>query len=184
MLKLKEVIDRIQAIAPTISSEPLAGARHDPEASALPTQCFANAERKARRAGGGVVYGWMFHARELAALPGRCYLIAVNHAVWGAPDKKLIDVTPFHSDPKHHPIAVNGNVVLFLIDPCATPLRNKDVGLALPSWFFPLTDDEAVAAHVAELTSKELVEWEKQVAETEGLKDSQRAVALLRSRRA
>jgi hypothetical protein len=34
-------------------------------------------------------------------LPGRGYLIAVNHAVWHAPDKKLTDVTPFDSDPKH-----------------------------------------------------------------------------------
>jgi hypothetical protein len=28
------------------------------------------------------------------------------------------------------------------------PLKNEHVGLGLPSWFFPLTDDKAVAAHV------------------------------------
>jgi hypothetical protein len=183
MTTLKEAIDRIQAIAPRISSEPLAGARHAPEASASPTQCFSNAQRMAQQAGGGVLYGWMFQFREVAALPGRGYLLAVNHAVWHAPDKKLIDVTPFHSDPRHHPIVVNGDAVLFLIDSTATPLRNEHVGLALPSWFFPLRDDEAVAAHVAKLASKELVEWEKRVAETEGLKGSQRAGDLLRSRR-
>jgi hypothetical protein len=157
MAKLKEAVDRIQAIASRISSEPLAGARHAPEPSASPTQCFSNAQRKAQQAGGGVLFGWMFQARELAALPGRACLLAVNHAVWHAPDKKLIDVTPFHSDPQHHPIVVNGDAVLFLIDSSATPLRNEHVGLPLPSWFFPLTD-EAVAAHVAELASKELVE--------------------------
>ena len=127
--------------------------------------------------------GWMFQYREVTALPGPGYLIAVNHAVWRAPDKKLIDVTPFHSDPKHNPIVVNGDAVLFLIDSNATPLTNEHVGLALPSWFFPLTDDEAMAEHVAKLASKELDEWERQVAETEGIKDSRRAADLLRLRR-
>jgi hypothetical protein len=183
MVRLKEIIDRIQAIAPKISSEPLAGARPAPEASASPAQCFSNAQRKAQQAGGEVLYGWMFQASELAALPGHGCLLAVNHAVWHAPDKKLIDVTPFHSDPKHHPIVVNGGAVLFLIDSSATPLRNEHVGLALPSWFFPLTDDEAVVAHVAKLGSKELDAWEKQVAQTEGLKGTQWAADLLRSRR-
>ncbi len=183
MVKIKEVFDRIRAIAPRISNEPLAGARHEPDTSALPTQCFSNAQRKAQQAGGGVLFGWMFNYREVVALPGPGYLIGVNHAVWRAPDNKLIDVTPFHSDPKHHPIVVNGNAVLFLIDSTATPLRNEHVGLALPSWFFPLTHDEAMAAHVAELESKELEEWEKQVARTEGLKGSQRAADLIRSRR-
>ena len=37
MSKLKEVIARIQLIAPTISGEPLAGAHYSPEASSLPT---------------------------------------------------------------------------------------------------------------------------------------------------
>jgi hypothetical protein len=183
VIELKEVIHRIQAIAPTISSEPLAGARHAPEASASPTQCFSNAQRKAQQAGGRVQCGWMFHYREVVALPGPGYLIAVNHAVWHAPDKKLIDVTPFHSDSNHHPIIVHGDAVLFLIDSSATPLRNEHVGIPLPSWFFPLTDDTAMAAHVAELAAEELVDWEKQISETEGLKGSQRARELLRSRR-
>lgn len=154
-----------------------------PDASASPTQCFSNAQRKAQQAGGGVLYGWMFNYREVEALPGPGYLIGVNHAVWHAPDNKLIDVTPFHSDPKHHPIVVNGSAVLFLIDSTATPLRNEHVGLALPSWFFPLTDDEAMEAHVAELAFKELEDWEKLVAETAALKGTQRAADLLRSRR-
>jgi hypothetical protein len=65
----------------------------------------------------------------------------------------------------------------------ATPLMNERAGLPLPSWFFPLRDDDALAAHVAELESTELAEWEKQVTETEALRDSQRATDLLRSRR-
>jgi hypothetical protein len=125
----------------------------------------------------------MFHLREAAALPGRGYLIAVNHAVWHAPDKKLIDVTPFHSDPKYHPIVVNRDAVLFLIDGSAMPLRREQAGLALPSWFFPLTEDEDVATYVAGLASNELLEWEKQVAETDEFKGSRRAADLLKSRR-
>jgi hypothetical protein len=184
MVSLKEIFCRVQAVAPRVSREPLVGARYAPEASALPTQCFSNAERKAQQAGGEVLYGWMFHFRQVLALPGRYYLVAVNHTVWCAPDKTLIDVTPFHSDPKHNPIVVNGDAVLFLVDSDATPLKNGEVALALPSWFFPLTTgDDALAAYVAKLASEELVEWEKQVSEAEGFKGSQRATDLLRSRR-
>lgn len=99
MSKLKEIVARIQLIAPKISGEPLAGARYSPEASASATQCFSNAQRKAQQSGGGVLYGWMFQYREPTALPGQGYVLAVNHAVWHAPDKKLIDVTPFHDNP-------------------------------------------------------------------------------------
>jgi hypothetical protein len=183
MSKLKEIVARIQLIAPKISGEPLAGARYSPEASASPTQCFSNAQRKAQQSGGGVLYGWMFHYREPTVLPGQGYVLAVNHAVWHAPDKKLIDVTPFHDNPHHHPIVVNGDAVLFLIDSTATPLRSDHAGLALPSWFFPLTDDEAIATYVAELTAKELTEWEAQVADTDEFINSMRATELLRARR-
>lgn len=44
--RINDVIDRIQAIAPRISREPLSGAQHMPEPSALPTLCFSNAARK------------------------------------------------------------------------------------------------------------------------------------------
>lgn len=67
--------------------------------------------------------------------------------------------------------------------PVAMLLRNEQVGLALPSWFFPMTDSEAMAVHVAKLESDELAEWEKRVVETEELKGSQRATDLLRLRR-
>ncbi len=182
MVKLKEIVDRIGTIAPTISSGPLSGALHAPEISASPTECFSNAQRKAQRAGGGVLYGWMFHYRVVAVMTTPGYLIAVNHAVWHAPDKRLIDTTPFHSDPKHRPIVVNGNAVLFLIDNSAPPLTSGQGGLALPSWFF-LTDDKAMTAHVAKLTADELDGWEKQVAGNEALSGSQRASTLLLSRR-
>jgi hypothetical protein len=34
------------------------------------TQCFSNAERKVREAGGGVLFGRMFHFREMATPAG------------------------------------------------------------------------------------------------------------------
>jgi hypothetical protein len=60
-----------------------------------------------QQSGGGVLYGWMFHYRETAALAGQGYVLAVNHAVWHAPDKKLIDVTPFDHHPHHCQSALN-----------------------------------------------------------------------------
>jgi hypothetical protein len=183
MATLRAVVDRIQVIAPKISTEPLSGARYSPEPAASPTQCFSNAQRKAQQSGGGALYGWMFHYREATALPGQGYILAVNHAVWHALDKTLIDVTPFHENPHHRPIVVNGDAVLFLIDGNAAPLKSDHAGLALPSWFFPLTDGEAIAAYVAGLASKELAEWEAQVADTDGLKTTHRAIDLLRARR-
>jgi hypothetical protein len=110
MATLREIVDRIQVIAPKISSEPLSGARYSPEPAASATQCFSNAQRKAQQSGGGALYGWMFHYREATALAGQAYILAVNHAVWHAPDKKLIDVTPFHDNPHHRPVVVNGPV--------------------------------------------------------------------------
>lgn len=183
MVTLKEIVDGIQVIAPKISSWRLCGAVYAPEPTAVQTQCFANAQRKAQQDGGSVLCGWMFNYRDVVSIPGPGYLIAVNHAVWLAPDTRLVDVTPFHSDPQHHPIDINGNVVLFLIDNQAAPLVSGQTGLPLPSWFFPLTNDKAMAAHVAKLETTELDDWEKQVAGSPALKGSQRAAALLSARR-
>jgi hypothetical protein len=183
MVTPAELFACIKAFAPRISSEPLSGAAHAPDASAQPTQCFANAQRKAQTDGGQVLCGWMFNYREVASLPGPGYVIAVNHAVWLAPDKRLIDVTPFHGDPKHHPIVVNGNAVLFLVDTSASPLSSGHNGLPLPSWFFAITADKAMAAHVTKLTEDELDYWEKQVASDKALAASQRVADLLQSRR-
>jgi hypothetical protein len=162
MPSLKEIVQRILAIAPTISSGQLARARHAPEQSAKWNECFSNADCKVQQNGGSVVYGWTFQARALPPLPDG-WLIAVNHAVWLAPRNELIDVTPFHPDPNEHPIVFDGAVV-FLVDGSAKPLRTDKDGVPLPSWYFPLTDDKAAASHVAKLNANELAEWKRQVA--------------------
>lgn len=66
----KEIVNRINAIAPKVSREPLARALYAPEPAASPNECFSNAQRKAQQDGGSVLYGWMFHYREVTALPG------------------------------------------------------------------------------------------------------------------
>ena len=101
-----------QALRRGSPANPSAGARRRPEASARRPKSSSNAQRKAQQDGGGGIVRWDVPIPwGVAAL--RLFLrdlIAVNHAVWRAPDKKkLIDVTPFHSDPKLPPaIVVNG----------------------------------------------------------------------------
>jgi len=177
-----ELVKRIVAIAPQISRGALHVTIHAPETWARHTQCFNNAETKVTTDGGSVTTGWYFIARNVAALGDRSYIFAVHHAVWTAPDNTLVDVTPFHPDPNHHPITENGGVV-FLIDDDAPPLKSGTAGLALPSWFFPMTPDKALATYVAKIEAKELDQWERDVSRTDGLRGSARAAGLLRSRR-
>lgn len=144
----------IEEFAATISKQPLGLARYLPEVWGQPTQCFENVWHKVLRDGGQVWFGWMFHHRVVANIPGPGYLIAVHHAVWHEPEGHLIDVTPFYSEPKHHPISPGGDV-LFLVDDSATPItREKFVG-PRPSQFYPLSADERLLTHVQQLVRNE-----------------------------
>jgi len=51
-------------------------------------ECFSNLERKTKRDGGGIQYGW-----AIWYLPG-ILMEAEFHAVWVSPKGELIDVTP------------------------------------------------------------------------------------------
>jgi hypothetical protein len=168
MVTLKAAIDRIGAYAPMISRDPLARAIHRPESWATATLCFTNVFRKVTQDGGTALFGWMFHYREVVAIPGPGYLIGVNHAVWHAPDKRLVDVTPFHVDEKHQPLA-DGDYVIFLIDQQSMPLRSEAEGMALPSWFFPLGDGDSMRSHAERLQANELAEWTAALKKTEEL---------------
>src|ERR1700722_6454186 len=111
----------LKRIAAMISAPPIIGlASHKPEDWATPTQCFTNVDEKIRRSGGSHKVGWAFLRRVVADIPEPGYVIAFHHAVWHAPDGTLIDVTPFHHDPKHRPYGVDGSV-LFLVDAKAQP---------------------------------------------------------------
>jgi len=144
----------LEAFATTISRQPLGIARYMPEKWGEPTRCFENAARKAREAGGRVQFGWMFHHRFVADIPDSDYLIAVHHAVWHAPDGRLIDVTPFHSDSKHHPISPGGDV-LFLVDSGAVPVTTDQLIAPLPSKFSPVSNDERLLSHLQVLSREE-----------------------------
>jgi hypothetical protein len=86
----------------------------------------------------------MFNYRTVEAIPGAGYLIAIHHAVWAAPDGTLIDVTPFHSNPIHRPLAPSRGVVFFLADD--TAILPKFAPLA--SRFYPLSGDQRLSDHV------------------------------------
>jgi hypothetical protein len=140
----------LDAFAATISSQRIGLALHRPESWAQPTFCFENIRRKVEQDGGRRQFGWMFHCRIVLDIPGPGYFIAVHHAVWHAPDDRLIDITPFHTDSKHHPLRMEGGVI-FLIDDAATlpPFAPR------PSCFYALDDDERLAAHLERLTREE-----------------------------
>ena len=75
---------------------------------------------KVKQDGGTGRFGWTFHLRIAPSLGA--YLFVTHHAVWHAPDGRLVDVTPFHHDLRHHPLTENGDV-LFLVDDAAQPVE-------------------------------------------------------------
>lgn len=144
----------LASFASQISAERLGLVNHSPESGMLPTCCFANVELKIRRSGGRARFGWMFNYRVVADIPEPGYLIAIHHAVWNAPDGSLIDVTPFLTDAKHHPIAYGGSV-LFLLDFAADPVRVAGQSAPLPSRFHAITSDARILDHVRQLAGAE-----------------------------
>ena len=148
---MSEVTKHIEAFGATIGHQPLRLAQHCPEGSAQPTSCFDNVRRKVQQAGGKVQFGWMFNYRVVEAIPGPGYLIAIHHAVWAAPDGTLIDVTPFHSNPLHHPLAPRRGVVFFLVDDTATLPEFAP----LASRFYPLSGEQRLSDHVERLRRAE-----------------------------
>ena len=145
---------RIEEFTATISKQPLGLAYYLPEDWGQPTRCFENVWSKVQQDGGRARFGWIFHYRVVANIPGLGYLIAVHHAVWHAPEGYLIDVTPFHSEPKHHPI-VSGRDVLFLVDDTAIPITKEKIVAPRLSRFYPLSNDERLIVHVQKLTHNE-----------------------------
>ena len=149
-----DISPHVKVFARAISQGPLGLALHRPQSWAQPTRCFENATRQAELQGGRALFGWMFHYRVVADIPGPGYLIAAHHAVWHIPNGQLVDVTPFHVDPKHHPIAPGGDV-LFLVDSDARPVAVGSNITARPSRFHAIDRDERLVAHVRRLQDEE-----------------------------
>lgn len=158
MMTLQEIVVHVVTFAAEFSSAPVCQAFHRPESDAEIMQCFENVRRKVARDGGNGLLGWMFHYRQVADIPGPGYLLATHHAVWHAPNRSLIDVTPFHPDEKHRPITAAGNVI-FAIDESAVPktvsVQGAPVPLGLPSRFYALDGDPRLSRHLAKLRSEE-----------------------------
>jgi len=144
---------KIDAIAPTVSRQPLGLVHHQPEASAETGRCFENVGRKVAQDGGRVQFGSTFHHRYVEKLPGPGYLFITHHAVWHAPNSQLIDITPY-PDPKHHPLAPGGSI-LFLIDDKAEPVKTDKLIAPLPLRFFALGENDELKAYVARLNADE-----------------------------
>jgi hypothetical protein len=150
----KLVKARIDAIAPTISDQPRGLAYHRPESRADASRCFENVSRKVAQDGGRTLFGWTFHLRFAEDIPDAAYLFLTHHAVWHAPDGRLVNVTPY-PDPKHHPLPGSGSDILFLVDDKAVPVRNGNIIAPLPLRFFTLYGDERLTAYVERLNAEE-----------------------------
>lgn len=149
-----DVHSHLRAFARTISEGQLGLALYRPQSWAQPTRCFENARRQAEQQGGHALFGWMFYYRVVVGISRSGYLIAVHHAVWHAPTGQLVDVTPFHEDPKHRPIAPSGDV-LFLVDSQAQLMMVGQMIGPRPSRFYAIDPDERLAAHVRSLQQEE-----------------------------
>jgi hypothetical protein len=143
---LKATIDRI---APTLSQGPMGLAQHRSEYWAKANRSFENVAEKVLYDGGASVSGWVFSYRSGDGIPAPGYLLVSHHAVWHAPDGRLVDVTPY---PKAalRPISP-GEDTLFLVDAAAAPGREGKRFVPLPPRFFALSEDPGLAAYVAGL---------------------------------
>ena len=155
-MNLHELIEaKIKAIALQISRQHLALACHKPKEWAGPLRCFENVTRQVHERGGRSQSGWIFHHRLAETLPGCGYVVLVHHAVWHAPDGRMIDIT-LYANRFQHPIVNAGNV-LFLLDDGAQLVRTGAQLAPLPMQFYALDEaDAAMVEHVAELNRKEV----------------------------
>ena len=152
MFTLDEFIRKIKEVSPEISSQPLCQTQHKPEAWSRPVCCFQNVWEKVKRDEGDICFGWTFIHRTNPQYGD--YVIATHHAVWHAPDNKLIDVTPFTESTKHHPVTLAGNI-LFLVDESALPFENETLTAPLPLKFFALSDNEELKNYINKLAEEE-----------------------------
>ena len=91
-------------------------------------ECFNNVSRMVKQYGGSMILGWTVWQR------GNMLLDAEAHAIWRAPDGKLIDITP-HS--------YNEKRILFLFDSSVCYQ-----GITIPSHRQALTDSPLVAEFI------------------------------------
>jgi hypothetical protein len=101
----KEITPRLRAFCETISPSEPSFIISVPVMGGIQSFCFENVERKIKKSGGSIVYGW-----AIWNLPS-FYFEAEHHAVWHNKQGKLIDVSSQLEGRKR---------LLFLPDPNAT----------------------------------------------------------------
>lgn len=156
MITQSKFIEKVLDFAYTISSQQLGFVIHQPEPDARSVSCFHNVWEKIDRDGGNICFGWIFTYKVNLSFGD--YLIAIHHAVWGAPDNRLVDVTPYTEASRPY---VFDDHTLFLIDTSAKPIGTKELILPLQTKFSPLSDDLGLQEYVKELVEKERVSWEE-----------------------
>jgi hypothetical protein len=152
MITEKVFIEGVRAFSSEISRQLLCQAYYQPEAGARPLCCFQNVWEKVARDGGGPLFGWTFSYRFNPQHGD--YIVATHHAVWCAPDNRLIDVTPFTPDPAGHPYTLD-KYVLFLVDEAAQPFERGALLAPMPLKYFALGDSQSLREYLAELAERE-----------------------------
>ncbi|MBP6103539.1 MAG: hypothetical protein KA508_00490 [Gammaproteobacteria bacterium] len=142
----------------THNSEPnLVPVFYHPEKWASHGMCFENVSLKVQSSGGEVIFGWTFHYCNVG------HLEAVHHAVWKAPDHRLVDITPF-GDSMRPMLMYQENYIRFLVNNDSKPMEPKPgLPLALLSKFYPLNDDKGSLELIRQLELKEEQECEKNI---------------------
>jgi hypothetical protein len=115
---------------------------------------FRNIRLHSQSQGGEIRMGWIFYIDTAKALPHQpAYLCVAHHAVWQTMDNFLVDITPH--DESFPPLMNSEGYILFLLDDHARP--QTDLALALPTRFYPLTEDPALIDFVEQLNLQEQV---------------------------
>ncbi len=153
MITSDELNKAIENFAKSISKHTPGLVYHMTASGAKATNCISNVLQFVEKYGGSVKYGWTFNHRVSPEYGD--YLFSTHHAVWHAPDGKLIDITPFHKDQKHHPITVNGSV-LFLIDDYAEPIQVENYLIPRPLKYYPIRRNKETEQYMKRLKNNEI----------------------------
>lgn len=146
------LFNAIETFSKSISKEPFGLVYYRPDKESIVTDCISNVSNFVKRYGGSVIYGWYFGHRVSEKYGD--YLIATYHAVWRAPNGKLIDITPFHENLKHQPLTSQGSV-LFQVDTKAQPIKHGRLIIPRPLKFYPILKSEELKEYIKTLEEQE-----------------------------
>jgi hypothetical protein len=152
MITEEELNFAIEEFATKIRNQQLGLVYYKPDSDSLPTMCIENVKHYVKKNGGTEKYGWTFHHRYSSEFGD--YLFATHHSVWYAPNGNLIDITPFHSDPKHHPMTIEGSV-LFLLDDSALPIKRGKYLIPRPLKYHAIEKSKELLEYMETLRAKE-----------------------------